>query len=115
MTILKFSESNEINEHNNSLNYRQPAALKNNLRKSAAKDIFSFASMRNRICKELQQLQNFGFKVFSFNKKDRLSFGLKYFVNHIIVSKKYLIFIEVNPGKEFPSDDKKSCSFFYLI
>ncbi|MFZ0456207.1 MAG: hypothetical protein WCE54_10130 [Ignavibacteriaceae bacterium] len=65
-----------------------------------------------QIYKEFSRLANFGFKIFSFNNKDDLSFGLKYFVNHIIVSKKYLIFIEVNPGKEIPSDDKKELQLF---
>ena len=65
-----------------------------------------------QIIKEFSRLENFGFKIFSFNNKDALSFGLKYFVNHIIVSKSYLIFIEVNPGKKIPSDDKKELQLF---
>jgi len=69
-------------------------------------------SVEDQICRELVKLRNCGFRIFSFNQKDLLSFGLKYFVNHIVVSKKYLIFVEVNPGKEIPSDDKKELQLF---
>jgi hypothetical protein len=65
-----------------------------------------------QIDKEISRLEKYGFKVFSFNKGNALSFGMKYFVNHIIVSKRYLIFIEVNPNKEIPSDDKKELQLF---
>ncbi len=57
------------------------------------------------------RLEHFGFKVFNFNK-NALSFGLKHFVNHIIVSKKYLIFIEINPEKEILSDEKRELQLF---
>ena len=69
-------------------------------------------NFEDRIYKELVKLRNCGFKIFSFSQKELLSFGLKYFVNHIIVSKRYLIFIEVNPGKKIPSDDKKELQLF---
>jgi hypothetical protein len=65
-----------------------------------------------QINSEFCRLDNFGFKVFSFNNRDALSFGLKYFVNLIIVSKRYLIFIEVNPEKKILSDDKKELRLF---
>ncbi|MEJ2618511.1 MAG: hypothetical protein P8Z35_26395 [Ignavibacteriaceae bacterium] len=68
--------------------------------------------MDKQIDKEISRLEKYGFKVFSFNKGNALSFGMKYFVNHIIVSKRYLIFIEVNPNKEIPSDDKKELQLF---
>ena len=65
-----------------------------------------------QINKEFNRLENFGFKTFSFNNKDSLSFGLKYFVNHIIVSKRYLIFIEVSPEKKILSEDQKELQLF---
>jgi hypothetical protein len=65
-----------------------------------------------QIDKEISRLEKYGFKVFSFNKGNALSFGMKYFVNHIIVSKRYLIFIEVNPEKKILSDEKKELQLF---
>jgi hypothetical protein len=64
------------------------------------------------IKKEFARLENFGFKIFSFSDKDSLSFGLKYFVNHILVSKRYLIFVEVNPEESVVSGDKKELQLF---
>ena len=64
------------------------------------------------IDKEFSRLENFGFKIFSFNNKNALSFGLKYFVNLILVSKRYLIFIEINPRQEILSNDKKELQLF---
>ncbi len=61
----------------------------------------------SQITSVFNKLQNFGFKVFSFSDKNMLSFGLKYFVNHIIVSKKYLVFIEVKQDIEILSDERK--------
>lgn len=66
----------------------------------------------NQIDTEFNNLRKFGFNVFSFNCRNTLSFGMKYFVNHIIVSKKYLIFVEVNPDKEILSEDKKELQLF---
>ncbi len=66
----------------------------------------------NQINREFNNLKKFGFKVFSFNCRNILSFGMKYFVNHIIVSKRYLIFIEVNPDKEILSEEKKDLQVF---
>ena len=68
--------------------------------------------MYKQIEKEFSRLENFGFKVFSFNAGNALSFGMKYFVNHIIVSKRYLIFIEVNPEKKILSEEKKDLQLF---
>ena len=72
--------------------------------------------MDNKISKqiysEFSRLEAFGCKVFSFNNNNALSFGLKYFVNHIIVSKRYLIFIEVNQEKEILTNDKKELQLF---
>ena len=60
-----------------------------------------------QITREFNRLEKFGFKIFSFNNKNLLSFGLKYFVNHIIVSKRYLVFIEVKQDIEIVSDERK--------
>ena len=68
--------------------------------------------INKQIYNEFSRLENFGFKVFSFNTENALSFGMKYFVNHIIISKRYLIFIEVNPGKVILSDEKKDLQLF---
>ena len=37
---------------------------------------------------------------------------MKHFVNYIIVSKRYLIFIEVNQSKEIISDEQKELQLF---
>ena len=68
----------------------------------------SYSQIRN----EFSRLEKLGFKVFSFNNKNVLSFGLKYFVNHIIVSKRYLIFIEVKQDIEFLSGERKDLQLF---
>ena len=68
----------------------------------------SYSQIRN----EFSRLEKSGFKVFSFNNKNVLSFGLKHFVNHIIVSKRYLIFIEVKHDIEFLSGERKDLQQF---
>ena len=55
---------------------------------------------KSEISKEFARLRNFGFSVFNFNFKRALPKGLRYFVDHIIISKRYLIFIEVKIGKD---------------
>ncbi len=69
-------------------------------------------SSTKQINNEFNQLEKFGFKVFSFNEKNLLSFGLKYFVNHIIVSKRYLVFIEFKQDIEILSDERKELQLF---
>jgi hypothetical protein len=89
---------------NKGLNYRRPEIFKNSMGKNTEKPNIE---LQHQICKELVHLQNFGFKIFSFNKRDLLSFGLKYFVHHIIVSKNYLVFVEVKQVKDLVSPEQK--------
>ena len=100
-----------MSKNKNSLNCRHPA-LKNSFMMCAVTGIPNNRIIDDQIFKELIKLRDYGFKIFSFNNKDTLSFGLKYFVNHIIVSNRYLIFIEVSPEKEILEKDKKELQLF---
>ena len=62
---------------------------------------------KSKISKEFARLRKFGFFVFNFNFRSALPEGLKSFVDLIIVSKKYLIFIEVKVGEDKFSKEQK--------
>jgi len=60
------------------------------------------------ISKELSRLRKFGFLVYNFNFRKSLPGGIKFFVDHLIISKKYLIFVEVKIGKDTLSVEQKN-------
>ena len=56
--------------------------------------------MKTLISKEIARLRKFGFTVYNFNLNKSLPTGIKNFVDHLIISEKYLIFVEVKIGKD---------------
>ena len=76
--------------------------------KQNSKDI----NQPENIIKEFARLQKFGYKVLSFNDMNQLSFGLKYYISCLIVSKRYLVFVEVKYKRESFSDEQKELLLF---
>lgn len=56
--------------------------------------------MKSLISKEIARLRLFGFSVYNFNLNKSLPTGLKNFVDHLIISKRYLILVEVKIGRD---------------
>lgn len=56
--------------------------------------------MKSLISKEIARLRKFGFTVYNFNLNKSLPTGLKNFVDHLVISNKYLIFVEVKIGRD---------------
>ena len=62
--------------------------------------------MKTLISKEIARLRKFGFTVYNFNLNKSLAVedpygtGIKNFVDHLIISERYLIFVEVKIGKD---------------
>ena len=78
----------------------------------ATKKIKQPKDLPSQISNEFRRLNDLGFKVFSFNNLNSVSFGLKYFVHYIIVSKKYLVFIEIKNKNDPVSFDQKEFQLF---
>ena len=56
--------------------------------------------MKTLISKEIARLRKFGFTVYNFNLNKSLPPGIKNFVDHLIISERYLIFVEVKIGRD---------------
>jgi len=78
----------------------------------ASKKIKQSKDLPAQISNEFRRLNDLGFKVFSFNNLNSISFGLKYFVHYIIVSKKYLVFIEIKNKNDPVTLDQKELQLF---
>ena len=78
----------------------------------AGKKIKQPKDLPSQISNEFRRLNDIGFKVLSFNKLNSISFGLKYFIHYIIVSKKYLVFIEVKNKNDPVTLDQKEFQLF---
>jgi len=64
-------------------------------------------SEKSEISKEFARLRNFGFDVYNFNDYRPMYGGKRDFVDHVLVSKKYHIYIEVKIGEDKLTDGQK--------